>query len=810
MWTCSVVAAQADGREGWRKHDCGLATRRQRRRHDAVAYSWSHVCGAAPRRGRAGAVVAACAHAEAGLANVGARTTSGGAFVSGCGARRTLAQFSDILSARASRLRLAQAAAGQVQPRGGTARRHGVRQSKITMIEGGVLGALQEALELLIATVLVIPLFRKFNLSPVLGFLLSGIVLGPHGLRVVPEVEDIAEIADFGVLFLLFEMGLELSIDRLRKLRKYAFGLGLVQVTVTTGFLGLGAFAMGASVPESVVIGSALTLSSSAFVIQLLSERGERDQRFGTATFGVLLFQDIAVVPLLVLVPLLSTSGWVGASQLSQVGWQLGITFVKILSVMTFVVFIGGQVLKRAFTFVAEAKSPEAFTSLVLLTVLGTAWCTDEAGLSMTLGAFLAGVLLAETDYRSQVMIDIEPFRGLLLGLFFITTGMSMDVSLLFEKPLAVGFLITSLILVKASIVSVVALPFGLTLAESVRVGLILGQGGEFAFVLFALANKLGFLPEDVNNLLIVTVVASMALTPLLADIGSRLAPFIDRVTAEAGGLSAKNLMEEETLNNKLPPFSAQVVVIGYSAVGQVVVKMLGQRFISAAVIDKDISTVRLAEAKGVPALYGDATKEELFERFTCNPPLCFVVTITDPVALAQVIPVLQNQFPGRPLFVRARDMKQQRALLDQGILAMYPEELEASLQLGAEVLNVLGENRIAIQNLLRSFRGDTLVTEDFKRSWAAGSLSSDSESDIDGDSVTRNPAVIDMNEGTTLEFQGVHREAVETVDSPSPAAAKSRQNGHAIETPPKGEEKSRRGHEHEQEQERTQEEVGN
>jgi len=300
-------------------------------------------------------------------------------------------------------------------------------RNTIRCSEAGVLGALQETLELLVATVVVIPGFRRFKVSPVLGFLLAGVVMGPHGLRLVKDVEDIKELADFGVLFLLFEMGLELSLERLRKLRKYAFGLGTLQVAVTSLLLTIGAYLMGASGQESIVIGTALSLSSSAFVLQLLAERGERQSRAATAAFGILLFQDIAVVPLLVLIPLLSTSGWVGMKQIELLASAVGMTVVKALGVLALAVLIGGQLLKNVFALVAESQSSEAFMALILLTVLGAAFFTEEVGLSMTLGAFLGGVLLSETNFRSRIISDSEPFRGLLLGLFFITTGMSMD-----------------------------------------------------------------------------------------------------------------------------------------------------------------------------------------------------------------------------------------------------------------------------------------------------------------------------------------------------------------------------------------------
>ncbi|KAK4538259.1 hypothetical protein CDCA_CDCA16G4284 [Cyanidium caldarium] len=399
----------------------------------------------------------------------------------------------------------------------------------------GAAFALRDALALLAATVVTIPIFKKMRLSPILGFLLAGVVLGPHGLRLVRDVEDITTLADLGVLFLLFQMGLELSLERLWKLRKLVFGYGTLQMGLTTVVLGLGAYFVGGRAvtwQEATVIGGALSLSSSAFVLRLLQERDEQNTRVGLATFGVLLFQDLAVVPLLVLLPLLAdisaaaahATGTAGIMQeVVQLSEQLGWTLLKALGALAGIAFVGGTLLRFVFDLVNEAKSSEAFTAMVLLTVLGTAFVTDRLGLSMTLGAFISGVLLSESSYRSEISVDVEPFRGMLLGLFFITTGMSADLSVVSEQPALVLGLIATLIGTKALIATAVGRPFMASWPEAARVGLLLGQGGEFAFVAFALAKRLGFLPESVNTLLIDVVVASMALTPALAALGATL-----------------------------------------------------------------------------------------------------------------------------------------------------------------------------------------------------------------------------------------------------------------------------------------------
>ncbi|CAI5934358.1 unnamed protein product [Closterium sp. NIES-65] len=489
-----------------------------------------------------------------------------------------------------------------------------------------VIGSLGlDTLTFLVATVIVIPAFKSLKISPILGFLLSGVALNELGL--IRNITDVKALSELGILFLLFEMGLELSLERLRALAKFAFGMGLPQVLLTTldgskasaahlssldsslppalplsslqvllttlaftafelpidNAIGTRAleFLFGAkadlvnirSLDEAIVIGAALALSSSAFVLQLLSEKGELATRYGSATLGILLLQDIAVVPLLVILPILENGDFTDDSVfplLALEGAQdftddsvfplLALEGAKSLLGLGALLYTGRIALRRLFEFVAESRSSEAFIALCLLTVTGTALITSKLGFSDSLGAFLAGALLAETNYRTQVEADIRPFRGLLLGLFFVTTGSSIDLNLLAsERPnilaLLAGLigikaaivtpfnslsptlasewpnilaLLTGLIGIKAAIITALGPRVGLTLSESVRTGLLLSQGGEFAFVVFALANQLGVLPLELNRLLIIVVVLSMALTPFLDALGRRAAEYIE------------------------------------------------------------------------------------------------------------------------------------------------------------------------------------------------------------------------------------------------------------------------------------------
>ncbi|KAI0564978.1 Sodium/solute symporter [Gracilaria domingensis] len=583
-------------------------------------------------------------------------------------------------------------------------------------LDSTVQGGLNEALELLAATTITIPIFRRLKLSPILGFLLAGVVLGPYGTRLIKDVEDIRTLADFGVLFLLFEMGLELSLDRLRKLRKYAFGMGLFQVIVTSLVLGLGAYAMGGTVAESAAVGSALSLSSSAFILQILAEKGERQSRAGVATFGILLFQDIAVVPLLVLVPLLGNTTRLDLSHLGD-GAVPAIRegakhLISVLGTLNFIVLAGGAFLKRVFRIVADSRSSEAFTATVLLTVLGTAMFTEELGLSMTMGSFLAGVLLAETSFRSRIKIDLEPFRGLFLGLFFITTGMSLDVSLFFTEPIQVSFLIASLVFWKTAICTLIGLPFGLSLAESLRVGLLLAQGGEFAFVLFALANKLGFLPDDVNSFLVTTVVASMSLTPVLYESGKWLGRQVDKVVESSGG----TVTTEATIQEVAEPESNFVLICGFGPVGRVVGRMLSRKFIRWVAIDIDVNRVRRATESNLPVVYGDSNRPvEFLEANGLSTPSAFVITISDDEQVDDTLGAIRSCFPDRPVYLRAKNVQQQKEYLRRGARAMYPESFETSLQLGQSVLEGFNTSKVDIKSIKAEVRGDSGLEEAFE-----------------------------------------------------------------------------------------------
>ena len=465
-------------------------------------------------------------------------------------------------------------------------------------LQDHVESAEQDTIVLLATAALVTPLMGRLKLSPVLGFLAAGIGIGPTGLGLVSDVATSTKLAELGVVFFLFEMGLELELERLKSVGRDAFRLGSCQFLLTAALFGLWAASMGSSGPGAIVLGGGLALSSSAFVIQLLSEKGELASRFGRASFGILLFQDLAVVPLLVVTPLLGGSS-------AQLGAALRLAALKSAAALSLIFLSGRLLLQRAYKIVASTKDQTAFLAITLLTVISTSAFTMALGLSDTLGAFLAGVLLAESKYRYQIEADIAPFRGLLLGLFFITTGFSIDLPVaLASAPIIIGGAL-ALILSKATIAAIACLANGLKPANAIRSGLLLSQGGEFAFVIFGLAQSHGVLPAPQVKLLVAMVVLTMFLTPFLNELGSSIA---SRLEKRSGGLLLPSNGDTES--------GDYVLVAGYGRVGRAVCELLTSRLIRYKAFDMDPYRVAEARELGFPVFYGDATQARCLAGF--------------------------------------------------------------------------------------------------------------------------------------------------------------------------------------------------
>ena len=538
--------------------------------------------------------------------------------------------------------------------------------------------------------VLVAPLCSKFKVSPILGYLVAGVLIGPSVFHIVTVDETTHWLAELGIVFLLFMIGLELSIDRLRVMRRYAIGLGLTQVIVSTIVLG-GLFVFfGSDLDAAIVIGWALALSSTAFVLQILSERNEIATLNGRACVAVLLLQDLAVVPILVLIPLLAT----GEKDILS---SLAIAAVEAVVAIVAIFFIGRFVLRRLFRLVAATGIPEVFVAATLLAVLVTGVVTDVVGLSYALGAFLAGILMAGTEFRHQIASDIQPFRGLLLGLFFITVGMAVDLGYMANNIALILPLAVALMSIKALIILILGRINGMSLEVAMRTALYLAQGGEFAFVILGLGVANGIVSFEISNILVGAVVISMAATPLLVGLSHRSTKFV----LERSDDGIKALREESAV------LSDHVIIGGYGRVGQTVAAALKQRNVPFIAVDMDGNNVAQGNRRGDPVFFGDLTRNSVLDAAGAGRARALVIALDGVSSAERVMQTVREEFAHLHVVARTRDRAQAKRLEDAGARAAVPDTLEASLHLAAHLLRDLGDDAADIDRLMTALRRD-------------------------------------------------------------------------------------------------------
>ncbi|KAK8474821.1 hypothetical protein V6N12_065879 [Hibiscus sabdariffa] len=539
--------------------------------------------------------------------------------------------------------------------------------------------SLFDVLWLLLASVIFVPIFQKIpGGSPVLGYLAAGILIGPYGLSIIRHVHGTKAIAEFGVVFLLFNIGLELSVERLSSMKKYVFGLGSAQVLVTAVVVGLVAhFVAGQPGPAAIVIGNGLALSSTAVVLQVLQERGESTSRHGRATFSVLLFQDLAVVVLLILIPLISPNSSKGGVGFRAIAEALGLAAVKAAVAISAIVAGGRLLLRPIYKQIAENQNAEIFSANTLLVILGTSLLTARAGLSMALGAFLAGLLLAETEFSLQVESDIAPYRGLLLGLFFMTVGMSIDPKLLVSNFPVIAGTLALLLGGKIVLVAVIGKLFGISIISAIRVGLLLAPGGEFAFVAFGEAVNQGIMSSQLSSLLFLVVGISMALTPWLAAGGQLIASRFELH-------DVRSLLPVESETDDLQD---HIIICGFGRVGQIIAQLLSERLIPFVALDVRSDRVAMGRALDIPVYFGDAGSREVLHKVGAERACAAAITLDIPGANYRTVWALSKYFPNVKTFVRAHDVDHGLNLEKAGATAVVPETLEPSLQLAAAVL---------------------------------------------------------------------------------------------------------------------------
>jgi len=576
---------------------------------------------------------------------------------------------------------------------------------------------LREVIVFLAAAGVVVPLVHRLKVGPVLGFLVVGLVIGPFGLArfvedvpwlayaVISNLDGVRALAKLGVVFLLFMIGLELSIDRLWAMRRSVFGLGGAQVVLTGAVISGIASWFDNTLPAAMVLGASFALSSTAIVMQLLAV----NQRLGTATgqtcFAVLLFQDLAVLPILFMVEAFA----------AQNGGSIALAFARGLGqaalAIAVILVIGRVVIRPMFRLVGSTASREMFLAAVLLVIIGTAIATERAGLSMALGAFLAGLLFAETEYRYEIEVDIEPFKGLLLGLFFVSVGMGTDIAQVVAKPLWLAASVAGLFLLKGSIFYGLARLTGRPRSVALEAALLLGQSGEFAFVVIGLSLAVGLIPNDTAQFMLIVTGLTMIATPLVANGARRLARMAE--TLEASGSQG---------NIDLPAsLSGHVIIAGYGRVGQMVGSVLDAQELPNLALDTDTDLVARLRRKGASIFFGDARRADMLLGVHIERAGAFVATMDSPSAAERVVEEVHRNWPHVPIYARARDVVHATRLIARGATHVVPETIEASLQLSEMVLIGAGVPDDAARHLIEVRRQAEQATLDESRGRRSG-----------------------------------------------------------------------------------------
>ena len=554
-----------------------------------------------------------------------------------------------------------------------------------------------QAFVYLCAAVIAVPVAKRLGLGSVLGYLLAGMAIGPFALGLIgTEGEDVMHFAEFGVVMMLFLIGLELRPSLLWRMRGPILGLGGLQVTITAVVLMAIALSVGLATGTALAVGMILALSSTAIVLQTLAEKGLLDTDGGQGAFSVLLFQDIAVIPMLAILPLLGEGSPKGGDA-QGAAWVDGLpawgqTFAVLGAVVAIV--IGGRYLMRPlFRYIARTRLREVFTATGLLLVIGIALLMDLVGLSPALGTFLAGVVLAESEYRHELEADIDPFKGLLLGVFFIAVGASIDFALIGSRPGLIAGLVAALVAIKLAILLTLSRVFRMGLDQSLLFSLSLAQGGEFAFVLFSFATQQGVVPVEVSRLLVATVAISMATTPLLML-------FNEQVLQPRIGTKEQTEREPDKIEE-----TNRVIIAGFGRVGGVVGRFLRAHKVTATVLEYDSDHVELLRKIGIKVFYGDACRVDLLKAAGADQADTIVIAIDEHDRVMTLVQTVQKHFPHLRIIARARGRLQAYELLDAGVTHVHRETLDTSLRMGVDVLRSLGFRAYQAERASRMFR---------------------------------------------------------------------------------------------------------
>lgn len=544
---------------------------------------------------------------------------------------------------------------------------------------------------LLGTAVFIVAILKRLRLSPVLGYLIAGAAIGDHGLKIV-TYDQTKLLGELGVVFLLFAIGLELSFERLKAMRRYVFGLGSLQV-LTTAIVIAGAMVLiDGNSSAAIITGGGLALSSTALVMQVIEENRSQSTQIGRVSLAILLLQDLAVVPLLVIVPLLA------GNNKASLAAALGIALLKAVMALLTIFIVGRVFLRPVFSFISSESNnaSELPISMTLLIVLSAAWATETFGLSLALGAFVAGVLVAETEFRLQAEESIYPFKSLFLGLFFMTVGMNIDALEMYEKISHILTLSIALISIKTLIITACCILFGFNKGVAFYSGLLLSQGGEFGFILFSLGKDSGVLEESTADILLLVVTFTMALTPLLAALGQKIAEKVDKglgkTPTQMIELGARDLTNH-------------IIIAGLGNTGKMVARVLEAEGISYVILDLDDDRVKAELSNGLPVFKGDVSQADTLKALGTERAFAIILTMNNQVTIKKSLKTISGNYQDIPVVVKLKNLKNAREFYDLGATTIIPESYEIGLQIGGTVLKNIGISEQEINRIKVQFR---------------------------------------------------------------------------------------------------------
>lgn len=570
------------------------------------------------------------------------------------------------------------------------------------MEEQHALPYLRETLLFLALAGIFIPLLQRLKVNQVLGFLAVGALFGPFGFGLCAgdfpwltyfsfvRAEQVSGLAELGVMFLMFMIGLELSTERLWALRRWVFGAGVGQVAVSACLIGAVAYYFGLSLEASIVLGLVLSLSSTAVVMQLLTDQRSLQTPAGQAGFSILMFQDLMVVPLFILIDVFAS----GRSD--DLAYLLSFAAVKSAGAILLIYLLGRRVIRPLFQFFVKKRQPDVFMALTLLSTLGIAGLTYLAGLSMALGALLAGLLLAETEFRHEVEVTIEPFKGLLMGLFFMSVGMQIDVREILKSPVLIPLAVLSLFAVKTLVISVIFRLGGFHWGRAVETGVLLGQGGEFAFIVVAYALGTKLIGPQVAQFVMLVVGLSLFATPALAKAARGFGNWWEK---------RHHHQMADLAHGAPPPQGSTVIIAGFGRVGQLLAKVLTEQDIAYVAIENDARLVTTLHPRGFPVYFGDASRAELLQKVNADRAAAVVLTMDHAASVLHAVKSIRREYPQLPVYARARDEAHAVALIQAGATLVVPEALESALQLTATVLHEVGLSEARTADIVQAER---------------------------------------------------------------------------------------------------------